>query len=351
MQHNDSEKKPRSPLQALGSTPLRRNIMLLLLLAGTYLLLPRLGGATHSLQLLVQADGRYLLAALALQIVSLLCIAYLVHQAVPAFGPALDFGCVLQVIMASQFTSMFIPSAGLSGLALRVRYFGERGCQVETALASYALEGLGHGLAIAVTVTLVLLSLTLTGQGAPWWILALLLAPMLLGLAVLAIALGQPQSDDWRYAVLDRVNKVLARLGRRPLEAAPLQQRLDQVRQAVRALSGPRRLRLLVASMGRILSDILCLQMTLLAFGQAVRLSMTTLGYTLSSVLAYLSALPGGLFVTESSLSAILAREAVPAAVAVAATLTYRLFAFWLPRVVGLLSLLNLQRQSSRPLW
>jgi uncharacterized protein (TIRG00374 family) len=351
MHRNSNASQQRSPFDSLGSTPLRRGVVILVLAAGTYLLLPRLAGAADSLNLMRKADSRYLLLAVALQVAALLGTDYLVHQAAPAFGPRLSFGFVVQVLMASQFTTMFIPSAGLSGLALRTRYFRERGCPLGASLLTYALEVLAQGIAIAIAVALALLSLTLAGRGAPWWILVLLLATMLVGVAALSLLLADPRQGDWRHAMLERVSKALVRLGRRPLPTATIQQRLGQMRQAVVTISPPLRLRLLLTALARTAADILCLQVTLLAFGQVVPLERTTLGFGLSNILAYLSSLPGGLFVTEGSLLAILAKEGVPVAMAVAATLTYRLFAFWMPRMLGLVTLWSLQRQSNQPLW
>ena len=351
MNQDPEEYERTAPLQSLGSTPRRRIAIILLLLAGTYLLLPRLTGATDALQAMRQADGRYLVLAAALQIVAILAASYLVYAAAPAFGPALRFGDVVQVSLASQFATLFVPSAGLSGFALRARYFGERGCPLDTTLLTYALETLGMSVGIATTVALALVSLTVTGRGAPWWVLGLLLGMILAGFAVLRGLLANPREGDWRHALLHLANRVLTRLGRLPLSMATIQERVGQLRQAIDTLSPPLRLRLVLAGLARAAADILCLQMTLVAFGQAVPLHWTTIGYTLSNVLAYLSALPGGLAVIETSLLAILARQGVPIAVAVAATLTYRLFGFWMPRLLGLVTLWNLQRQSKRPVW
>jgi uncharacterized protein (TIRG00374 family) len=341
----------RSAFDSLGSTPLRRTVVILVLVAGTFLLLPRLAGAAVSLRLLSQADAPYLLAAAALQVAAILGTDYMVYQAAPAFGPRLPFGYVVQVLLASQFATMFIPSVGLSGLVVRARYFRERGCQFETALLTYLLEVLGQGIGIAVAVAVALLSLTVSGRGAPWWILALLVGTILAGLTAAAVLLANPRPGDWRLALLDRVNRALVRRGRVPLPIATVRHRLGQVRQAAIAVRQPLRVRLLLTGVARTAADVLCLQMTILAFGQAVALQRTTLGYGLSNVLGYLSSLPGGLFVNEGSLLAVLTREGMPAPMAVAATLTYRLFAFWMPRIAGLASLWGLQRHCSRPLW
>jgi uncharacterized protein (TIRG00374 family) len=91
--------------------------------------------------------------------------------------------------------------------------------------------------------------------------------------------------------------------------------------------------------------------MTLLAFNRFVPLHVTIISYSLSDVLGGVSSLPAGLLVTETSLTALLANAGLPLPVAVAATLTFRLIALWLPRTLGLGTWYNLQRHSARPLW
>jgi hypothetical protein len=95
----------------------------------------------------------------------------------------------------------------------------------------------------------------------------------------------------------------------------------------------------------------LCLHMTLLAFGRTVPFHVIIISYSLSDVLGGLSSLPAGLLVTETSLTALLANAGVPLSEAVAATLTFRLIALWLPRAIGLGTWYNLDRHSDRPLW
>jgi uncharacterized protein (TIRG00374 family) len=351
MKNNNHRFHQYSPFHRLGSTPLRRTVVILLLLMGTYLLIPRLAGLAETLELIPRANAPYLLAALVLQIVSVLVGAYLVHQMLPAFGPAMDFVRVLHVTQASSFASLFIPSAGLSSLAVRTRYLGENGCSVEGTFFIFALETLGQGLAISLWVALALLFVALKGADAPWWIVLLMTSVVLVGIAALAILLARPHKGDWRYRLLARLNKLLTRRGQFPFPSSAWEQRLGALRQGALTLNAQRRWHLLLGSMARVLMDMLCLQMTLLAFRQHLALSITIVSYGLSAILGFLSTSPGGLLVTEGSLSAILANRGVALPVAVAATLTYRLIAFWLPRLTGLISWYILQRQSTRPLW
>lgn len=340
-----------SGLTTLGSTPRRRIAVILLLLVGTYLLIPQLAGIGSTLSLLSQACSTHVLLAILLQAGTALCAACIPQQALLALGSRVSFAQALQVSLAGPVATLLVPPAGVSGLALRVRYFGEMGCKVETILLGYALEMLGHGVAIATWVGLSLIWLTLSGDTAPWWILALVLAVVLLGTAFVVTVLARPRLGDWRYSLLDRLNLLLVRRGYRTLSVEGVQQRIDQVREALRAASPRLRLVLLGTSIARVLLDVLCLQMSLLAFGYPLQLQRTVIGYGFSAVVGYLSSLPGGLVAIEGSLSAILAQQGVPIALGVAASLTYRLFAFWLPRMAGVFAWWNLQRQSDRPLW
>jgi len=181
--------------------------------------------------------------------------------------------------------------------------------------------------------------------------LLLLTGAVLAGLGVLSVLLSDPGPDDWRYALLDRVNKALLHQGKLHLASNELSTRLDRVRQAVHGLDAPHRWRVMGANLVRTGADILSLACTLSAFGYSLPLRLHTLNYGLSSVLSYLSSSPGGLLVAEGSLSALLARQGVPGSTAVAAVLTYRLLSFWMPRAVGLVSWIVLQRRSHRPLW
>lgn len=292
-----------------------------------------------------------MLIAFLLQVLAMVGTAQVVAAALPSFGQAPSFFYVLQVTMASNFATMFIPSAGLSGLAVRVRYLGEKGVSVEATLLSYILEIIGQGIAITVLAVFAFVEFALVGEVAPWWVLLLLLGTVLAGLGVLSVLLSDPRPGDWRYAVLDRINKALIQQGRLNVASNELSTRLDRVRQAVQGLDGPHRWRVTAANLLRTGADVVSLACTLIAFGYKLPLRLLTLNYGLSSVLSYLSSSPGGLLVAESSLSALLTKQGVPASTAVAAILAYRALSFWMPRAFGLVSWVRLQRQSRRALW
>jgi uncharacterized protein (TIRG00374 family) len=351
MPSSDPKQDEPAAFPGLGSKTMRRVILIVLLVVGTYLLLPRLVGVSEPIDALRHAHPTWILFAIVLQAVAAAAIALAINEALLPFGRGVSLVYALDVTLASNFVSMFIPSAGLSGLAARARYLTDKGVCLDATLLSYIVEIAGQGMAIVVLVALAYVEFALVGETAPLWVLILLAVSVVAGLAALSVVLSESQSGDWRHALIDGVNRLLIRAGRRPLETSHLWERIDGVRCAVMELRGPRLWRVMVINLVRTAADIGSLACTFLAFGHPVALRLCTVNYGASSVLSYLSSAPGGLLVAEGSLSALFAQQGVPASVAVAAILSYRLYAFWLPRAAGLVSLIRLQRRARRPLW
>jgi uncharacterized protein (TIRG00374 family) len=264
-------------------------------------------------------------------------------------GPGVSFTNALLVTLASGFAGMFLPSLGLSGMAVRARYWRDYGYAVETCLLVGTLETLGQGAAHSILLALALLRLQLAEHSAPWRLLLMLLGVILLASAALAVLLSNPHS--WCEPLLRPANYLRKRLGRPPTSALALEQRLKNLRQALVALPRRAKVSLALGSLLRNVANALCLHFTLLAFGQVVPLQHSFISWTVSDFLGSLSTLPGGLLVTDTSLSALLAGVGVPLSAAVVVTLTFRLIALWLPRTSGIVAWYILQRRSPEPFW
>ncbi len=338
-------------LKQLGSTLPRRILTLAALAVGAYLLLPNLLGVHDTIALVRQASAWPLVGALLCQMVSVLSQTYVAQRLMSRFGPHLGFGEALQVMLASGLATLLIPSAGVSGLVVRARYLGELGFTAEATLFGYYLETLGQGVGHSVLLTGALLAGTLHERADLLRPLVLLLGGVILGGVVLALLLSRPRERDWRHALLERVNAVLIRLRRRPVPVEQLEQRLHKMREALASLGWGDQLRILAGGIGRVLASALSLQLALRALGQTVSLGTTIVAFSISDVLGYVSTLPGGLVVIETSLLALLSSLGVPVDIASTATLIYRLVALWLPRSLGALTWFNLQRKSSKPFW
>jgi uncharacterized protein (TIRG00374 family) len=100
-----------------------------------------------------------------------------------------------------------------------------------------------------------------------------------------------------------------------------------------------------VAAAGNTGFDYLALLCALRAVGAAPRPSLVLLAYTSADLLALLPFTPGGLGFVEAGLVGTLRLAGVPGAHALAATLLYRLVAYWLPIPAGGLAYLLFRRR------
>lgn len=89
------------------------------------------------------------------------------------------------------------------------------------------------------------------------------------------------------------------------------------------------------AGTAMLLSDVVTMALCFRAFGNAPSVSTALLGFCLATVGAIVSFLPGGLGTFEIAMVAGFTSLGVPKPVSLAATLTYRVIATWLPALLG----------------
>jgi uncharacterized protein (TIRG00374 family) len=100
-----------------------------------------------------------------------------------------------------------------------------------------------------------------------------------------------------------------------------------------------------LSAYGKVILDVLTLGVCFRLFGYTIAPETLLIGYGLILTVSGVSALPGGLVMTEAFVPVIFSRLGVPGSVALAAGLTYRLIAFWLVRFIGYISWLILERR------
>jgi uncharacterized protein (TIRG00374 family) len=345
------EKGPPCVPTSSDHLDLRRLLLVAVLVVGGYLLLPQLAGVEDAVRILERLSPPYIAGALALQTISVLSQAQVVRQTLSIFETSVRFVTLLEISLASSFATLFIPSVGLSGLALRCRYLGERGCPAEATTVAFTIEAVGQAAAHAAMVTVAFAHRVAQGRQPPWASLALVVSVLLLGSAFLALLVANPVRRDWRYHLLHAANRFRRQWGMAAIGDATLEHRLTDLRLSLSEVGVGTSVCLLLGNLGRNLAAALALYLTLLALNQRVPLSTVVLSYSFSDVLGGISSLPAGLLVGETSLSALLNRGGVPLSMAVAATLVFRLISVWLPRGLGLAAWIDLQRRSRRPLW
>jgi uncharacterized membrane protein YbhN (UPF0104 family) len=294
--------------------------------------------ATHrreldaALRLLDQVDLNRLVLPAALEAVSLVALAALERWLLKAAGSRLGLGVVTAVATGANAMTGVLPGGGVLSLGWTVRQLQCRGVAFATAAAALAAAG-------AVSVTALVLLLTLGALVAdPTGPAPGLRQSVLIGVAAcaaLGLVVGAAMSLSPRLRGAGA--RAWRRLGSGRPRIARFQASVEEIGRELRRLGpGPRGWgRPLLLSALNWGADAACLVACLWALGLQVPWRGFLLAYTLTQLFGALRVTPGSLGVAEASLTALLVLYGLPAGQAIAATLLYRGFSFWLLQPIG----------------
>ncbi|WP_068755542.1 lysylphosphatidylglycerol synthase transmembrane domain-containing protein [Thermobifida cellulosilytica] len=229
-----------------------------------------------------------------------------------------------------QYASCFVriaTPAGVGSLALNTRYLVREGAGTAQAVSAVGVSQLA-GLATLVPLLVLCAYLSHTGYPGDFSPSFTLLAVVGVLSALAAALLAVPRL---RRAALDRL---------RPHLSGVLPQLLDLVQQPRRLALGFGGTLLLTVSL------VLCLHVSILAFGATPSLAAVGVVYLAGNAIGSAAPSPGGLGAVEAALIGGLTTIAgVPAAAALSGVLLFRLLTFWLPVLPGWLAFARLQRR------
>jgi uncharacterized membrane protein YbhN (UPF0104 family) len=238
-------------------------------------------------------------------------------------GSRLDLGQVTALQLSSKFANLVTP-AGIGSTALNVRFMQRQGVDAASAVTADLATGVVSGVAELLLVFLCARSLgsRLDTGNLPGGIgRIVLIAVLVVGIAAAVIS----RVPRLRRAVVPHLRRAWSTI--------------------VRLARSPRDTLLIAGS--ALLSNLLfaaCLAVCLRAYGVELPFATIVVINWSAATLGSMSPTPGGLGVAEAGLVVGFTAAGVPADVAVAAALTHRLLTFWLPPVVGWISMRRLQR-------
>jgi uncharacterized protein (TIRG00374 family) len=317
-----------------------------------YLFWPLLGEIRESAQLLGEINPGWLAAALLLQFVSYCFLTSLNYQLLRPFPGRITFWRLMAVLPAMAFIEVAVPSAGASGLVLRTRLLGRSGYSMESSAFSLAAETFFEA-AVKIMVSLAGLWYLLQAGQVQAGQLALL------GLALLLAIVGgrrfwqvvedRARMQRWLLRQLTRWNRLAPRLGQQRRSPLVLKRRLHIFYEGLARMRQVPLRSFWLASGAHVALDVASLWACFAAFDYLMPAGTLLTGYGLMLALSGLAALPGGLGLADASLAVIFARLNAPGAVALAGALLYRLMAFWLLRLIGLLTWQLLEARRAAP--
>jgi uncharacterized membrane protein YbhN (UPF0104 family) len=308
---------------------LRRAIPLLIAAVGLYVVWPTLLRTWAAAPSLQDAHPGWFVATGLFQAASFLCMWFLQRLALDTDGMFL----VSTTQLTSNAVSKIVPAGGPAAAALQHQMLVKGGID---PLRS------ANGVTFVAVLT-----------NASVFLLPLLAFPALLGSRRIDESLVQAAWVGLLIAaafllvgvVLARSDGLLVLVGRavqwtvnlvRRRQDSGLPERLAMERQALLRFLGPRWLRAVAWTGGKVGFDYLTLLAALMAVGAKPEPELVVLAYVAAMVLAAIPITPGGLGFVEAGLAATLTVSGIPGAFASAATLAYRLASYWLPLLAGI---------------
>jgi uncharacterized protein (TIRG00374 family) len=316
-------------------------VLFVALVAGVFVLLPRLGGLRHDAAGLRHARPGFVVAAIVAQAVSLGCYALLYRRVLASLGARLRFRLAAEVTLSTFLISHVTPFGSATGTLLNVSTLEAEGIAASTTGEAIGLTSLVSTIALIALFGAGLVATA--GRHVSATYLRIAGIALVLVLLVLAIALlvGAHPGIAERAA---RRAAGWARHIRRSIDPEKVAQTSGRlVRLARSALTG----RAFAESYGfasaDLLFDLLSLDLMFLAFRYQPGFGPLAVAYGAANIASVIPVTPGGLGIIEVTLVAITVGFGAPRATAVIAVLGYRVVNYWLPLLPGAVAYLRLR--------
>lgn len=318
----------------------RSGVLLGIAAVSLYLLLPSLVAVFASWRSLSHLDWPFAILVLACEAASYVCLWELQRIAlhVRSWFP------VASAQLSGNAVGRIVPGGGAVSTAFSASMLRRAGIDSGEAAAAFAAS---TGLQLATRLALPVLALPAILGGAP--ISHSLATSAYLGLGVLVLLVAAGVSAFTADAPLELAGSGLQWLlnatirRRRPVTG--LSEELIADRNFIRTTVGEHWQRAVVAAAANTGFDYLALLCALRAVGAVPQPSLVLIAFAAAGLLALIPLTPGGVGFVEAGLVGTLTLAGVSGSDALAATLLYRLVAYWLPLPVGGISYVLFRRK------
>jgi uncharacterized protein (TIRG00374 family) len=326
------------PPQSIDPRPLKLRVlraapMVVILGLLIHLLLPRLDTITDSLQTLRSMRLWAILIALLMESLSYVANGALLQSIVQLNGDRMPLRRAAAIEIGAG--TVALVAAGPLGFGAAVyKWTREGGVPAETAALASWLPSTFDAASLVFFALLSAIELLRFHRLSGLTVTALVIVVSTLSI-VIAGAIVLLARNDWMVATARRAARLMKRV-RPGWDTSGLIRAAGGAAETWQRMRNGAWLRPVTCSLMVLTFDLLCLRYAFLAAGQVVDVSLLLAGYGVPLLLGRASFVPGGIAVIEVAMAALFSGLGVPASVAVVAVLTYRLFSFWLPGLIGI---------------
>ncbi|WP_165483138.1 YbhN family protein [Legionella genomosp. 1] len=280
----------------------------------------------HLIKLVQEMHPGWLLAALALQFGTYLLLALVWWWALWWVNERASYLSLVLLSISQLFVNQTVPSSGLSGAVVVTNFLKARKISKKAIGLAIALNVFGRQIAFTLTFMAAVIILWIyRSPGLTYQILGILFALLMFVVTGLFVYLWKLAADAKLPGLLKRFSAI------------------ETLFSSIRTIKPSVLLKLQIVSpavllfTGIVIFDSLTLWVILYGFNVETHFLPVFAAQVLTTVLAGVSLIPGGLGVFEGGLVGMLHLIGLPFDVSFAATLLFRGFTYWLPMLPGFL--------------
>lgn len=335
----NSENRNNNNRSLVSFPPLVLNIgryLLTLILLGlaVHLILPQIASFEESIQVIRKmALWAVLLAGIA-EIISYIGYSYLINSVLAIANQHISTLKGVAITLAASSMGM-LAGGTIGNAAATYRWVRKSGVNREGSGLAGTLPTMFNNAILILLATAGTVHLLLVHElsSLQFYIFFLLLT--LLSLGALAVVWGRKHRKKFR-AKTGKIAASFARILNRPYDPILIENVISRFFAAFDVLNKGGWQRPALAAVFSISLDILTLYFFFIAAGHPVRLSILLVGYGLPLLLGKAAFLiPGGVGIVESTMAALYTGLGVPGPIVVVVILSYRMFSFWIPTLIG----------------
>lgn len=307
---------------------------LILLGLAVHLILPQIASFEESLQVIrTMALWAVLLAGIS-EIISYIGYSYLINSVLAMANQHISTLKGVAITLAASSMGM-LAGGTLGNAAATYRWVRKTGVSKEGSGLVGTLPTMFNNAIIILLATAGTVHLLLVHELSPLQFHTFILFLTLLSLGSLAVLWGRKHRKRFR-AGAGKIAASFARILSKPYNPASIENFINRFFSALDILHKGGWQRPALAAVFSIIFDMLTLYFFFIAAGHPVRPSILLVGYGLPLLLGKAAFLiPGGVGIVESTMAALYTGLGVPGPIVVVVILSYRMFSFWIPTLIG----------------
>ncbi|HKJ56120.1 MAG TPA: lysylphosphatidylglycerol synthase transmembrane domain-containing protein [Nitriliruptoraceae bacterium] len=315
---------------AAPKSPVRRLAMLVPLGALVYVILLGVGDIGSAVDVLRTISPALVAAAVLCEVVAVLTFAMVYRASLHSVGNDIGYAASLETSMSAFTVTQSMPGGGGIAVVVATQRMVSKGAGRAHAATAVALAN-----TLRLTTLVIVVTIAFVASGATNYLPPVLLA--VFGAILVALAtftwtlLRALRSVEAGQRFVARLERLLRRFNVDLSEWAASLQEVAADHPSLGDLS-----RVIAWAAVNWTADVGVLWFILAGLGEPASLGMVLVAFGVQHLAASIPISPGGLGLVEAGMSTALVAMGMPASVAIAGVLGYRILAYWLPLMAGI---------------